>query len=100
MDVFFEVCAALYHAAKNICDYMEKHIKEKHPEKFKEIQNNWQQESRNKRRGNRTLAQELEYKESESARIAELRKRKTVEAAEAKLAEGVRDPSCRTHQGI
>ena len=33
----------------------------------------------------------MEYKESESERIAELRERKKVEAAEAKLADEVRE---------
>ena len=55
------------------------------------MQRNWQHESRKKRRENRTPAQEMEYKESESARRAELRKRKKVEAAEAKLADEVRE---------
>ena len=49
------------------------------------------QETRTKRRESRTPAQEMEYKESESARRAELRERKKVEAAEAKLAEEVRE---------
>ena len=62
--------------AKNVTNYMRQHIKEKHKKKFKEMQKERQQKSREKRQENRTPDQEMECKESESARRAELRERK------------------------
>ena len=76
---------------KTVTNYMRTHYRENHKSKFKEMQNKRKKKSRTEFKEKRTPEQEIEYKKSESARIAKLREKKKVKAAEAKLAAEVRE---------
>ena len=61
---------ALSHCQKNICDYMRKHLAEKHPDRAKENVRKWKRESRKRR----TPAKKKRDRVSDQ-RIAEMRRK-------------------------